>query len=121
MPTASGYGKFMANYWAKVGDPAIRYALQIALERVTGRKAEHSFTNDHMERGHEEEPIARLRYEELHFVDVTNGGFFDCGAWGDSPDGLVAGDGVLESKSVIAPTHSAPTQRCKPEGSEKGG
>lgn len=115
--TASGYSKFMANYGKAFGDPALRYALQIALERVTGNKAEHSFRTDDMDRGHEQEPIARMRYEEQNFADATNGGFFDCGEWGDSPDGLVDDDGVLEIKCVIAPIHHANIRRGKPDPS----
>jgi len=103
--TASNFGCFMANEGKAFGDPAKRYALQIALEILTGKKAEHSFSNDHTERGHEQEPIARQLYEAEHFCKVTNGGFFDCGAYGDSPDGLVGADGVVEFKSVIASTH----------------
>lgn len=105
--TASSFSCFMANDGKGFGDPAKRYALQIALERTTGNKAEFSFINEHMERGHEQEPIARMMYEEENFIDVTNGGFFDCGDYGDSPDGLVGGNGVLEIKSVIATTHYA--------------
>ncbi len=103
--TASNFAKFMANYGKGFGEPAERYALQIALERINRVKAEHSFTNKHTERGHEQEPEARMLYEEQFFVDVTNGGFFDHGLYGDSPDGLVNDDGVIEIKSVIAETH----------------
>jgi hypothetical protein len=117
--TASCYAKFMANYGKAFGDPAIRYALQIALERVTGNKAEFSFKSDDMERGHEQEPIARLLYEEHTFADVTNGGFFDWGDWGDSPDGLIHDDGVLEIKCVIAPTHHATLRRRGPDPAYK--
>jgi YqaJ-like recombinase protein len=109
--SSSGYAKFMANYGKSFGEPAHRYALQLALERVTGRKAQHSFKNDDMERGHEQEPIARMLYEELFFCEVTNGGFFDFGEYGDSPDGLVGEEGVLEVKSVIATTHEATLRR----------
>lgn len=109
--TASQFGCFMANYGKDFGDPAKRYALQIALERLTGKKAEHGFSNEHMERGHEQEPVARMLYAEEHFCDVANGGFFDCGQFGDSPDGLVGTDGVIEIKSVLAPTHYATIQR----------
>lgn len=70
-----------------------------------GCKSEFSFTNEHMERGHEQEPIARMLYEEMNFVDVDNGGFFDHETYGDSPDGLIGVDGVIEIKSVIAATH----------------
>lgn len=103
--TGSNAPKFMANFGKAFGDPAVRYALQVALERVNGRKAEHSFKNDDMDRGHEQEPIARALYEEQFFVDVSNGGFFDHGDWGVSPDGLVNRDGVVEIKSVIASVH----------------
>jgi len=103
--TASKYGVIMANEDKSFGEPAKRYALQLALERITGNKAEFSFSNEHMERGHEQEPIARLLYEEERFIEITNGGFFDHGEYGDSPDGLVGRDGVIEIKSVIAPTH----------------
>lgn len=109
--TASQFACFMANYGKPFGDPAKRYALQIALERINGIKDEQGFSNDHMERGKEQEPVARMLYEELHFVEVLNGGFFDCGEYGDSPDGLVGTYGGIEIKSVIAPTHYATLQR----------
>lgn len=109
--TCSQFGTFMANDGKAFGDPAKRYALQIALERITGRKAEFSFSNEHMERGHEQEPIARMLYEQSTFCQVENGGFFDWGTYGDSPDGLIGKDGGCEIKSVIAPTHYANLQR----------
>ena len=52
--TASNFSKFMANDGKAFGDPAKRYALQLALERHTGRKSEYSFKNDDMERGNEQ-------------------------------------------------------------------
>ncbi|MGB4498511.1 MAG: lambda exonuclease family protein [Methylococcaceae bacterium] len=103
--TASNFQTIMANEGKAFGEPAKKYALQIALERITGNKSGVSFSNAHTERGHEQEPIARELYESENFVDVTNGGFFDCGDFGDSPDGLVGDDGVIEIKSVIATTH----------------
>lgn len=109
--TASSFGKFMANDGKAFGDPAKDYALQIALERVTGKKADYSFSNEHTERGHEQEPIARMLYEDDRFVDVSNGGFFCCDQYGDSPDGLVGDDGVLEIKSVTAKVHYATIRR----------
>lgn len=109
--TASNFSTFMANDGKAFGEPAKRYALQLALERLTGRKSEYSFSNEHMERGHEQEPVARMLYEQERFVTVTNGGFFDCGEFGDSPDGLVQDDGIVEIKSVIAPTHYATMTR----------
>lgn len=109
--TASNFGTFMANYGKAFGDPAKRYALQIALERITGRKSENGYSNEHTERGHEQEPIARMLYEQEMFCEVGNGGFFDCGEWGDSPDGLVGVSGLIEIKSVIASVHYATLQR----------
>lgn len=108
---ASKAAVWMANDGKAFGEPAKRFALQLALERITGRKSEYSFRNDDMDRGHEQEPIARMLYESEFFVEVKNGGFFDCGDYGDSPDGLVEDDGVLEIKSVIASTHFATLQR----------
>jgi len=111
--TASNAACFMANEDKPFfGEPAKRYALQIALERINGRRSDSGFfSNAHTERGHEQEPIARMLYEELHFVDVGNGGFFDHGHCGSSPDGLVGDDGVIEIKCVIAPVHYATIQR----------
>lgn len=109
--TASNFGCIMANDGAAFGEPAKKYALQLALEIATGRKAEFSFSTEHMERGHEQEPVARMLYEDAEFVDVTNGGFFDCGAYGDSPDGRVGDNGVIEIKSVTAAVHYANLKR----------
>lgn len=109
--TASNFSSFMANYGKAFGDPAKRYALQLALERVTGQKAEFSFKSDDMERGHIQEPVARMLYEDSQFVTVTNGGFFDWGTYGDSPDGLIGERGVLEIKSVTAAVHWATAER----------
>ncbi|WGM09142.1 lambda exonuclease family protein [Arsenophonus nasoniae] len=104
--TASRFGCFMTQKDTSFGEPAKRYALQIALETITGKKSQqHSFTNEHMRRGHEQEPIARMLYEQKKEVLVTGGGFFDWGDYGDSPDGLVGNDGAIEIKSVIAPVH----------------
>ena len=109
--TASRNCVFMANEGKAFGDPAKDYALQLALEQVTGKRAEFSFSNEHTDRGHEQEPVARELYQEQMFADVANGGFFDHGNHGDSPDGLVGHDGVLEIKSVIAKTHYATLRR----------
>lgn len=109
--TGSNAGCYMANGDGAFGEPAKKYALQVALEIATGRKAEFSFSNDHTERGHEQEPIASMHYEDAEFVTVTNGGFFDCGDHGDSPDGLISTDGVLEIKCVTAAVHYATLKR----------
>lgn len=109
--TCSNFGCFMANDGKAFGEPAKAYALQIALEIDTGKKAEYSFGNEHTERGHEQEPLARKLYEDENFVTVDNGGFFCWGTYGDSPDGLIGADGVLEIKSVGAKAHYATLMR----------
>ena len=83
------------------------YAVQLALEIVTGKQAE-TFTNQAMQDGTEREPIARALYEAHtgNFVDEV--GFFrhdsiECGV---SPDGLIDEDGGLEIKCPKASTHA---------------
>ena len=103
--TGSGFSKIMANYGKAFGEPAKKYAADIALEKITGAAIGQGYSNDHMERGHEQEPIARMKYEEEFFCEVDNGGFFESDWIGVSPDGLVLNDGVIEIKSVISSAH----------------
>ena len=110
--TGSAVGKIMANYGKAFGEPAKKAAVTIARELVTGKRSLiDGYSNAHMERGHEQEPIARALYEDLTFCNVTNGGFYDNGLTGCSPDGLVNNDGLIEIKSVIDTTHFATMQR----------
>jgi len=102
---SSNAGAVMANYGKAFGEPAKKLAVNIALQQITGKHSESSYTNEHMERGHEQEPLARMLYEQEFFCSVSNGGFFDCGFTGNSPDGLVGHDGVIEIKSVIPTVH----------------
>lgn len=103
--TGSSFGKIMANYGKAFGEPAKKLAMNIATERITGKAISSDHSNEHMERGHEQEPVARMLYEDQFFCEVGNGGFFDCGDIGCSPDGLVNENGVIEIKSVIPTTH----------------
>lgn len=104
--TGSKVAEIMAHDPKGFGEPAKRYAVQKATERITGRKVyESKSKNEHLDRGHEQEPIARRAYEDRYFVDVTNGGFFCNEYVGDSPDGLVGNDGLVEIKSVTAAVH----------------
>lgn len=109
--TGSGFSKIMANYGKAFGDPAKKYAVDIAVEQITGVPVGQGYSNDHMERGHEQEPLARMQYEEEFFVDVSNGGFFEHDWIGVSPDGLVNDDGLIEIKSVIPSIHYANIKR----------
>lgn len=110
--TGSSCSKMMANYGKAFGEPAKKAAVTIAIERLTGKRSlNEAYSNSQMQRGHEQEPIARMLYEAECFVDVTNGGFFDCGDFGCSPDGLVNDDGLIEIKSVLSSVHYANIKR----------
>jgi len=109
--TGSAFSKIMANYGKAFGNPAKNLAMNIATERVTQKPIGSGYSNEHMERGHEQEPIARMLYEDELFCEVDNGGFFDCGNVGCSPDGRVGGDGLIEIKSVIPNIHLATVKR----------
>ena len=111
--TSSKLGVIMASYGKAFGEPAKKYAVNIAIEQLTGQAISSGYSNEHMERGHEQEPIARELYEQEYFCDVTNGGFFENKLIGCSPDGLVSDDGVIEIKSVIASTQFATVKRGK--------
>ena len=93
------------------GEPAKHYAISIAIEQITGKAISSNYTNNHMQRGHDQEPIARMMYEDVNFCDVDNGGFFQSAFVGCSPDGLVSSDGVVEIKSVIASTQFSTVKR----------
>lgn len=105
--TGSKFNIVMANLGKVFGEPAKKYAVNIAIEQITGIPLSSDFTNSHMERGHEQEPIARELYEQETFCEVTNGGFFEMGSVGVSPDGLVDNNGLIEIKSVIPSVHYA--------------
>lgn len=106
--TGSAMSKAMANFGKSFGEPAKKYAVNIAIEQITGASVSQDlYSNDHMDRGHEEEPLARMMYEDQFFSEVTNGGFFDLGDIGCSPDGMVGSDGLIEIKSAIPSVHYA--------------
>lgn len=117
--TSSKLGIVMANFPKVFGDPAKKYAKIIAVEKIKKTPVESSFSNDHMARGHEQEPIARALYEAETFSTVDNGGFFCSDEIGCSPDGLVMKDGVIEIKSVIANIHYDNVKRQKIDPSYK--
>jgi hypothetical protein len=105
--TASSLNKVMANYGKAFGEPAKKYAAEIALQQIYNVPSGGGYTNDHMARGHEEEPLARMEYESDYFCSVTNGGFYEDGDMGTSPDGLVGSNGMIEIKSALPSIHYA--------------
>jgi len=109
--TSSSMSKVMANLGKAFGEPAKQLAVNIAVEQITGNPTGGGHTNEHMERGHAQEPIARMLYEQEHLTSVSNGGFFDCDFQGCSPDGLVGAVGVIEIKSSIPSVHYSRVRR----------
>ena len=96
----------MANYGKAFGEPAKKYAADIALEQITGKPCRsNSLSSPHLERGHEEEPVAREIYQDQLFCDVTNGGIWIDGDSACSPDGMVGDDGMVEIKSHLSSIH----------------
>ena len=101
--TSSNWSVIMAHGDFKFGKPAEDYAYRIALEIVTGKKdPTNNFKNKYMARGNDFEDRAKLEYEKIMLVEVTNGGFFYNDKLGDSPDGNIGRDGGVEFKVVIA-------------------
>jgi putative phage-type endonuclease len=108
-------GKLTASRMADVpattksGPSASRknYLAQLVAERLTGLVQE-SFTNGAMQWGREHEPLARVEYEMLKNVSVSQVDFVNhpiiamCGA---SPDGLVLDNGLVEIKCPNTATH----------------
>jgi len=109
--TGSKLDCIMANNGKAFGEIAKKYAINLAIEQITGKKIESEFTNRDMLRGNEQEPLAICEYEEYNFLEVKNGGFFSDGIIGCSPDGLVQEDGIIEIKSVIPHIHFANIKR----------
>lgn len=84
------------------------YAAQLVAERLTGQTHERFFTNEAMEWGKDQEPIARQLYCDKLGLVVTEIGFVDhptIPMAGASPDGLVGDDGLLEIKCLIPANH----------------
>ena len=92
----------------KTGEAASRadYRVELVCERLTGTHAD-GYTNAHMERGTELEPIARAWYEVERATFVKQVAFVDhptIAMSGASPDGIVD-DGLIEIKCPMAKTH----------------
>lgn len=120
LPTASRFADVISQ--GKDGAPSTtraKYIIQLALERVTGLKAE-SVSSPAMDVGVEREPLARAAYETLTGNLVTEVGLclhdeVECGA---SPDGLVGDDGLIEIKCPQPLAHAGylrlPKGSCPP-------
>lgn len=82
-------------------DDTRSHLYELLAQRIS-QYVEPSYTGDDMMRGHEEEVLARIAYNE-HYAPVEDVGFVTNDKWGFtigcSPDGLVGEDGLLEVKS----------------------
>ncbi|MGR9384875.1 lambda exonuclease family protein [Rhizobium leguminosarum] len=97
VPTVSNFATIMAK---GEGKTRRTYLLKLAGEILTGEPSE-GYTNSHMERGHELEPVARLQYEFMTDQDLTQVGFVRNGPVGASPDCLIGDDGIGEFKTKL--------------------
>jgi hypothetical protein len=108
--TGSVAAEMMANPRKGATESVQRRNLRVrlALERLTGRSLERSFTNGSMERGIEKEADAIAAYEARTGMVVRPCGFVSLNdsMVGTSPDGVI-GDfvGVVEAKCPDSPTH----------------
>jgi len=101
LPTASEFSTVMAK--GKDGGKSLTrktYMLKLAGEILTGEPME-SYSNQHMERGKEQEAEAREAYELMRDVDTKQVGFIVNGDKGCSPDSLIGEDGALEIKTAL--------------------
>lgn len=99
--TASQFKTVLAN--GRSGAESVtrrKYLYTLAGEIITGEPAE-SFTNRHMERGHEMEGEARNFYSFLLDAEPQRVGFIRNDRKGASPDSLIGKDGILEIKTAI--------------------
>lgn len=101
IPTASSFATVLAK--GKGGSESKTrqtYLYKLAGEVITGEPME-SYSNAHMERGHEMEPEARKLYEFMEDQTVQQVGFIRSGRAGCSPDGLIGDDGMAEIKTKL--------------------
>lgn len=107
LATASRFKDILARI--KSGEAAARrnYKAQLVCERLTGVPYENGFESAEMRFGTEQEPFARMAYEERHGVMVEEVGFIrhETLMAGCSPDGLVGEDGLVEFKVPNTANH----------------
>ncbi len=97
IPTASKFATVMAKGEGKTRS---KYMRELAAEIYTG-EPNVSFSNGHMERGHEMEDIARKEYAFITGNEPIEVGFIRNGLKGSSPDSLIGDNGGLEIKTAL--------------------
>lgn len=98
IPTASMFGTVLAK---GEGKTRRTYMMKLAGEIITGRPMD-SFSSEHTDRGHDQEPIARDLYAFQTGNQCELIGFIRDGRRGASPDCLVGEDGGAEIKTRLA-------------------
>jgi len=101
--TASEFGTLLMSGRGG-GDSKTRRTYMLMGERLTGDPMYH-YSNDHMERGHDQEPDARNLYAFQTDLEPVPVGFIKNGPVGCSPDSLVGDKGMLEIKTKLAHLH----------------
>lgn len=105
--TASRMADVLAKTKTGYSTSRENYAMELALERITGTRQE-GFTSAAMQLGTDTEPYARAAYEMQAGVLVQEVGFIDhpsIAMTGASPDGLIGPDGLLEIKCPDSKQH----------------
>lgn len=101
LPTASQFKIIL--HGGKSGGSSLtrnKYLYTLAGEIMTGKPAE-SYTNRHMQRGHELEPEARSYYALITDNIPEQVGFIRSKIAGCSPDSLIGETGLLEIKTAL--------------------
>lgn len=115
IPTASRFSEVLAK---GEGKTRAKYMRELAAEKHRGYPEPDSYSNAHMERGHDQEGEARALYS-ITFADgpVTRVGFLRNGRAGCSPDSLVGDVGGLEIKAALGHIQVERISRgtCPPE------
>lgn len=106
VPTASEFSAILSN--GRGGAPSKTrrtYMLKLAAEKISNNQSHLWAGNEHSQRGHEDEPVARELYEVITGNKVEQVGFVTNGIAGCSPDGLVGDEGGVEIKSKLGHLH----------------
>jgi hypothetical protein len=103
MATASEFSSVLAKGQGKT---RATYMRRVIAERLTG-KPHDGYRNGHMDRGVEQEPMARMAYEAASDCFVEQIGFIKHATLmaGCSPDGLIGTKGGAEIKCVLPHIH----------------
>jgi len=103
--TASEFGTLLMQGRSGADSKTRRtYMLKLMGERLTGDPM-YRYTNDHMERGHDQEPAARELYAFQTDLEPQAVGFIKNGSVGCSPDSIVGDKGMVEIKTKLAHLH----------------